>query len=803
MPKRIHRPLPLVLAVLAPLIAAGQTIELDSVQIDLEGASYTFPGQPPPSDPNRNSCAGHANILALDPTPAIVPPRGVYTPTVTYSGDNELLTCQWGDNVEETDDRFFHGKLARLLGGGANPLPVSGAEQALQCEQGNPPQLAPCRFDLVLPPRTGPEHVVVYTFSCTLTIPVSQELARTELEVCQDLNIRQSVKFAEDPTTGKKLVTPDPALPLPPGATPVFTASADWEDNIVPPPNALLRLSAFDSSENPLITPLVRGPRRVRPGTVDSKGTEELLLGGVTERVTVPDDGVVILRLELIEFYTDDAGMRQTRVSATAEDIVYQAGESLTIRNPRPPRSDPLFLGSATTIAAEVIYSFESVDMGEIVLQLLHPDGTELAGSPPQPVSKGSGSVPLEIPVFELFPEPFTPTVLLRAVLRDPSGAVILQSAAVEYTVEVLPCEVGPAALSPLSPKAEDTTSCKPDYTVLPIEAVQLLQDDDNSVPLVANRSTALRIYLAHDDEGKPRPDFETVPVDITLHHESSGEPIELGLPAKPKPGPLFPRRAREKDTERMAEITYLLPGNFTAEGELTVEVAVNRNKYSGIKVAPERLLDSEVDNNVRTKTFRFDKTAPVDIEYLILCDDVGGCANPNRLGVSSFSFRIAPIPDSRGLRYSPFDTVDVELPGRIVDGGPDFAGLLGRLAVFAAGRLVDYIVAWRNVPSGEGEIIENLGVELGALGLQDCSRSIRKPGKTTMRIPSLRTQRRCAVCFRSPMASSRTRAMVSAHLQDLRAHRPQLYLHSFAHLIKLTFCTRLCTIAVTCIVVT
>ena len=656
----------------APLWA--QTVRVDRVQMSFGGMEYEF-------------LPGADTVLEIPPPPNFQNRRADVSFTTTYAGPAGvpfLVGCGVVFNADRPIDRQTLITHTPAGNTGSGVVVISEGIQLVE------------RI----------EHT--YGFFCELfrsTSPFGLIVTSELLDVQQRYVGEDSVALVN--------ASPDPNEFLAPGSQLNFEATVEYMLGSRGPTGGRIRLAVEDASGN-VISERIRGV-----STTTSVQSRDMTVFSVR----IPPLGPILLVAELLfQRGASFGGLPGDELEslAVASPVTYgvEGGESLTIGNPRPPPSDPLFLGSATTIGAEVSYTLESVDRGDIVLQLLQPDGTELARGPPQAVSKGSGSVPLDIPPFELFPEPFTPTVLLRAVLLDPSGAVILQSATVEYTVEVLPCEVGPFAQSRLSPKAQDT-SCDPDYTVLPIEAVQILQDDDNSVPLVANKRTALRIYLAHDDKAKPRPQFEFVPVDITLRHESPGKTIErqaFGRLAKPKPGPLFPRRAR-RGTERMAEISYLLPNNLTAEGELTVEVAVNRNKYAQASVVPERLPANKQENNVGRRTFRFDKTAPVDIEYLILCDDGAECETPDTFKLRA-RFRLTPIADSDGLRYSPFDTVDVKRPGQIVDGGPDFAGLLGRLAVFAAGKLVDYIVVWVERPSEEGEIIENLGVALAALGV-------------------------------------------------------------------------------------
>ena len=134
-----------------------------------------------------------------------------------------------------------------------------------------------------------PERAVVYTFACTVgdtagfeTGPRSETLVRQQL----DPAVRSVTATA---------VSPDLALPLTPGSQQLFTVIADWEDNTFTPLSGKLRLSALDFSGKELATP--RAPSRmIDDGLSTTSGSRELSVVA-----TLPGDGVVILRTEMIE----------------------------------------------------------------------------------------------------------------------------------------------------------------------------------------------------------------------------------------------------------------------------------------------------------------------------------------------------------------------------------------------------------------------------------------------------------------------------------------------------------------------
>ena len=68
--------------------------------------------------------------------------------------------------------------------------------------------------------------------------------------------------------------------------------------------------------------------------------------------------------------------------------------------------------------------------------------------------------------------------------------------------------------------KGQAPTSCS-DYTIQHIEAVQVIQDISNSVPLVAGKPTWLRIYLGADgDPFGDRVFHPRVPVTVNVRTE-------------------------------------------------------------------------------------------------------------------------------------------------------------------------------------------------------------------------------------------------------------------------------------------
>ena len=418
-----------------------------------------------------------------------------------------------------------------------------------------------------------------------------------------------------------------------------------------------------------------------------------------------------IYALKEFDFETRDTSQ------AVDEVVIFQEGaNSLTMRNV-VPNLETLYFASELFFRADVDYFLDSADRGQVFLELVDDLGNQLAFSPPQQVSKGSGTIlALEIAPFQLLT--LQEMAFLRAVLRDDAGNRVARSANIEYVVDPGLCPTEDEQLSPLSRKEQETESepCA-DYEVFHIEAVQVLQDEANSVPLVAKKKTALWIYVKSDKLVKSKPFLE---IDIT-HTDPEGKKQNLfdALRICPSSDSAKQRYRERRVTVHpkcpkegtKAEFTWILPDAYTAPGTLKVEAAVNLNKRSNAKALREKVYD----NNEKLETFEFVETAPVDIEYLILCN-LADCPEPFTSDLHH-QLRITPIADSDGLRYSPFDTVDVEVPGRVVAGREDFADLLERLALFAAGRLVDYVVAYTPVPTRQTRIIQNLAEALEVFG--------------------------------------------------------------------------------------
>ena len=676
-------------ALLLTARATAQTVTLEEVRVDhLDGQSYTF-------------TPGGNNVL---PTTRVITFRNrtaEYTPVASFNATaSPIVQCDEFDNVPENSNA---GALTSL-GVSSNPQQSNVALRTAQ-------------FTIEMPPRGiggqpgfparaiqpgEPEREVVYTFACTLGTTAGFETGPRS-----DIVVRQQLDPAVQSVTATA-VSPDPALFLTPGSRQTFTVMADWEENTFTPLSGKLRLSVLDSAGNELTPPRLRSlARMTNNGLSTTSGSQELSISA-----TVPSDGIVVLKTEMIEQLTINRELVTTGPWAKAENIVYQADDSLSLRNPLPVPGPSIPLLSFTTVSFEVQadYSLDSADQAEIVPLLVNSEGKELARGPAVIVSKGGGTVELQILSFELIE--LGEMVFLQALMQGSDGTLIARSQPIEYAVEALTCPALSESLSPLSPKSQDKKPCvpPPDYSVLHIDAIQVVQDHSNLIPLVANKRTIISILIAAKDLPKgdqgPR-----VPIDVTIRRcdkEQAGRCI--GDTVVERTVADFPRPdAGVSERSSLRATVFLTP--FTAPaGTIEVEVVANRkrNCCSNFSVAREQVRD----NNMRTRRFQFRKTARVDIEYLLVCDASGKCpAEADVANADTLLRFLAPVATRNGVSYSAFDLDPFVTPGR-----KDFADLVGRLAVFLVGRLVDYVVLWVDTEAlffGEGS---QEGIALGAL---------------------------------------------------------------------------------------
>lgn len=107
------------------------------------------------------------------------------------------------------------------------------------------------------------------------------------------------------------------------------------------------------------------------------------------------------------------------------------------------------------------------------------------------------------------------------------------------------------------------------DLTVDHIEAVQVVQDPANSVPLVAHKKTLLRVFVKVSGTRNPVSNVSAV-----LSASSGGASVTLPPTYGAITAPLVPDRAEPAHT-----INFILPEALTSEGSHSFEVSINPDK--------------------------------------------------------------------------------------------------------------------------------------------------------------------------------------------------------------------------------
>ena len=359
--------------------------------------------------------------------------------------------------------------------------------------------------------------------------------------------------------------------------------------------------------------------------------------------------------------------------------MIYLIGDGLTILNPRPDPEDPLSAFANVTFEADVAYSITTLPGPSfLVLEVVVPTGRVLGETEPLPVSD-SGTQPLTISDVAL--TTIEESVFLRAVILDADGEVVLQSAVVEYTVRGGQCVAPPEFLRPLSERSQ--AGCE-DYTISHLEVTQSIQNDSNTVPLVAEKKTVVRVFV----ERNTTPALESPLITGYLEGFRDDQPLGRLTPVKPRD---LAEAISQVPNPRLFSTNYLLfvlPDDWVTEGTIKLKATINLDD-TGAPIVPED--EGNTSNNV-------DEVRP-DVKFeprigvtLAWADAVGDRAEAAEIPFApSILARMFPTPR---VRYFPLERLYEELLSAILGRGQS-ATALQILYLLVDGGLLPTIVTW------------------------------------------------------------------------------------------------------------
>jgi hypothetical protein len=277
--------------------------------------------------------------------------------------------------------------------------------------------------------------------------------------------------------------------------------------------------------------------------------------------------------VEAVIFYRLTPNLEKVRITS----ITPEAGK----------RQDPngVFQESKTTDAT-VEYELVSQDEAQIALVAVDSQHEVLLGSSdPQTVKKGTGTVRLQIPPFAIPRN--TEEIQIGAILgRADTEQLLAQSEPVKYPAHI-------------------------ELSIPHVEVFQVVQDENNSIPLVANRLTVLEVPLVAEalNEGGGEG------VAVKVRARRNGKEIE-GSPYLPNAS------GWDADTGitrgYIGNATIPLPMSWTTAGILDLELEVN-------PAGPDHLPEHSTSDNTHNLTVEFEERPSLNIRYIQVCVEAPG----------------------------------------------------------------------------------------------------------------------------------------------------------------------------------
>ena len=137
------------------------------------------------------------------------------------------------------------------------------------------------------------------------------------------------------------------------------------------------------------------------------------------------------------------------------------------------PNGPPLQGGAKQDFFATIVYTLGTAQTGEVFLSLSQQDGTIIKSSERRPVQATPRKTLSTFLTVEQLPD--EGPVFLTAFLRGPNDEELAQADPVEFNIGR-------------------------DFTISHIEMTQVVQDGDNSVPLVGLKKTYVRVFAGVDE---------------------------------------------------------------------------------------------------------------------------------------------------------------------------------------------------------------------------------------------------------------------------------------------------------------
>lgn len=221
------------------------------------------------------------------------------------------------------------------------------------------------------------------------------------------------------------------------------------------------------------------------------------------------------------------------------------------------------------------------------------------------------------------------------------------------------------------------------DLSVDRIEAVQVVQTTDYSIPFVAGKKTVARVFLKASGSGGAAVGGVTA---VLRGYRGASE--IAGSPLRPSNGP-FSAPVSPDRNETDHSLNFVLPEEWTAAGTLNLAAEVNPSR----SVAEENY-----ENNFGTAAIAFLAGGDLRLAHLRVCASGGtACPSPIGAGMADWLRKVFPIREG-GVEFYPLNiTWRYPLVTTAEERSKFLAALSERrnLVEFAESRLSDRLVVW------------------------------------------------------------------------------------------------------------
>lgn len=263
--------------------------------------------------------------------------------------------------------------------------------------------------------------------------------------------------------------------------------------------------------------------------------------------------------------------------------------------NPTPALDLDVPSDEPTDYSVDADYQLKTQEQAELQLALFDAGGNQIDGSEPVMIQEGSGNQRLSL--TSVRPESGAEKVILRILMRGLDGSLLAQSADLEWKVG----------------ESVDVTR---------IEVIQVIQTEDNSVPLIAGKPGIARVFV---DPVDSRALDKLVLV---------GKRAGVTLPGSP----LSPKSTTP---DEFGALQFNLPttGDWLKEGVTEL--------IAGLQTGQDF-------TEVRALTAAFQPAAPLSIRYVRFCRETAeGCVHPAAGKLDLLLQRLYPVTPER-YSYGP-----------------------------------------------------------------------------------------------------------------------------------------------------